>query len=118
MAKGARSTTVEGKLGPDLKAERVQKPQRLTAGRVKTRLGGVPGWTGKDRSKTLVRSYRFASFRVAVAFVQFAGEVAEHFGHYPDIDVRGTQVTVTLTSREAGGLTERDFELARALNRG
>ena len=46
------------------------------------------------------------------------GDLAEGAGHHPDIDIRYNAVTLALTTHSAGGLTAKDFELARAIDRG
>lgn len=86
-------------------------PPKLKAERVQSLLKKSPGWKGKDRRRAVTRTYKLPSFRAALAFVQFVGELAEAADHHPDIDVRYSRVTLTLSTHESGGLTERDFEL-------
>jgi len=75
----------------------------------------TPGW---ERSGSEIRrSYRLGDFRAALAFVNRVGELAERAGHHPDIDIRYNTVTLALTTHDAGGLTTKDFELARAIDR-
>lgn len=75
----------------------------------------TPGW---ERAGTEIkRTYRFKDFREALAFVNRAGELAERAGHHPDIDIRYSAVTLALTTHDAGGLTAKDFELARTIDR-
>jgi 4a-hydroxytetrahydrobiopterin dehydratase len=62
------------------------------------------------------RTYRFGDFREALAFVNRVGELAERAGHHPDIDIRYNTVTLALTTHDAGGLSAKDFELARAID--
>jgi 4a-hydroxytetrahydrobiopterin dehydratase len=78
-------------------------------------LRATPGWecTGSE----IRRVYRFADFREALAFVNRVGALAEAAGHHPDIDIRYNTVTLALTTHDAGGLTARDFDLARAVDR-
>ena len=76
----------------------------------------TPGWE-RRRRRDRRRSYRFADFREALAFVNRVGELAERAGHHPDIDIRYNTVTLALTTHDAGGLTAKDFELARAIDR-
>lgn len=64
----------------------------------------------------LVRTWQFASARRALEFVQQAGAVADRVGHYPEIVLSFRNVRIELNSRPDGGLTERDFQLAAALN--
>jgi 4a-hydroxytetrahydrobiopterin dehydratase len=62
----------------------------------------------------LTRELMFASFPDAIAFVTRLGFYAERANHHPDIDVRYRKVTVTWTTHDTGGLTEKDEAGARA----
>ena len=89
---------------------------RLEDAGVAQALRQTPGW---DLSGSEIRrTYRFKDFREALAFVNRVGDLAEHAGHHPDIDIRYNTVTLALTTHDAGGLSAKDFELARALDRG
>ncbi|HEX3176600.1 MAG TPA: 4a-hydroxytetrahydrobiopterin dehydratase [Methylomirabilota bacterium] len=77
-------------------------------------LARVPGWRREGR--TITRGYRFADFREALAFVNRVGELAERHHHHPDILVHYNEVTLTLWSHDAGGVTGRDFRLAAAID--
>ena len=50
---------------------------------------------------------------MSIAFVRRIAKRAEKMNHHPDIDVRFDQVTLTLTTHDEGGITEKDFSLAR-----
>jgi len=78
------------------------------------RLSGLPGW--KIESGELVKTFTFKDFREALAFVNRAGEAAESAGHHPDIDIRYNKVRLALVTHDAGGLTEKDFDLASGVN--
>jgi 4a-hydroxytetrahydrobiopterin dehydratase len=69
-----------------------------------------PGWA--VREDRITRTFTFEDFAEALGFVTRVGLAAERVFHHPDIDIRWNQVTLTLTSHDAGGLTERDIELA------
>jgi 4a-hydroxytetrahydrobiopterin dehydratase len=87
---------------------------RLDDGGVARALSQTPGW---ERAGTEIRrTYRFADFREALAFVNRVGGLAERAGHHPDIDIRYNAVTLALTAHDAGGLTAKDFELARGID--
>jgi 4a-hydroxytetrahydrobiopterin dehydratase len=61
----------------------------------------------------IVREWRFENFLEAIAFVDKVAEVAEEANHHPDIFVHGwNKVRLSLTNHSAGGLTEKDFEMA------
>jgi 4a-hydroxytetrahydrobiopterin dehydratase len=66
----------------------------------------------------ITRELRFDDFAAAVAFVNRVAEAAEAANHHPDILVHGyNKVRLTLSTHSEGGLTERDFELASAIDR-
>lgn len=83
---------------------------RLDESEVARRLASLPGW--ERRGQEIVRSFEFAGFREALAFVNRVGELAEAMNHHPDVDLRYSKVTLALTTHDAGGLTARDFDLA------
>jgi 4a-hydroxytetrahydrobiopterin dehydratase len=74
----------------------------------------TPGW--ERAGAEIRRTYRFVDFREALAFVNRVGALAERAGHHPDIDIRYNAVTLALTTHDAGGLTAKDFELARSID--
>lgn len=84
--------------------------QKLTPDDLESGLARLPGWH-RD-GDAISRTYGFANFRVALAFVAFVGEVAEELGHHPDIDIRYDKVRLAVTTHDAGGLTAKDLELA------
>ncbi|BAU41126.1 4a-hydroxytetrahydrobiopterin dehydratase [Leptolyngbya sp. O-77] len=87
--------------------------QTLTDAEIQAQMAQVPGWTVEgDR---LQRTYRFKDFVEAIAFVNKLVEPAEAAGHHPDIAISYNRVTVTLTTHDAGGLTQKDFDLAASL---
>jgi 4a-hydroxytetrahydrobiopterin dehydratase len=75
-----------------------------------SRLAQLPGW--QIESGELVRTFQFKDFVAALQFVNSVGELAEQAGHHPDIDIRYYRVRLALVSHDAGGLTEKDFDLA------
>jgi 4a-hydroxytetrahydrobiopterin dehydratase len=68
------------------------------------------GWREEDAA--LVREFDLASFPAAIDFVRRLAELAERENHHPDIDVRYRRVTVRWSTHSAGGVTDRDRELA------
>ena len=81
---------------------------------VATKLQSLPRW--KLENGELVRRWEFANFVEAMQFVNSVAELAEGAGHHPDIDIRYNKVRLALISHDAGGLTERDFDLAAAID--
>ena len=81
---------------------------------VDVRLGQLPGW--QREGQRIRRVYSFAGFKEAMAFVNRVADLAEAADHHPDILVNYNRVTLTLTSHDSGGLTERDFRLASRID--
>ena len=77
---------------------------------IQAKLVSVPDW--QVESGELVRTFLFKDFRASLAFVNKVGDVAEAAGHHPDIDIRYNKVRLALVTHDAGGITEKDFELA------
>lgn len=84
----------------------------LTDSEITSSLQTVPEWS--DVGGTIQRTYQFADFVAAIAFVRKLAEYAERVQHHPDILIRYSKVTLTVTTHDAGGLTRKDFDLARA----
>jgi len=74
-------------------------------------LATVPGW--QKNGGLITRTFQFPDFATAMGFVNQVAGLAEAAGHHPDIDIRWNKVTLALTTHDAGGLTEKDFALAR-----
>ena len=68
------------------------------------------GWSEVD--KALERTFEFDDFRAALAFVNRVGELAESENHHPDIAIHYSKVTLRWWTHTAGGITDRDRELA------
>jgi 4a-hydroxytetrahydrobiopterin dehydratase len=82
----------------------------LTPEEASRRASALEGW--RIESGALVKTFQFADFVGALAFVNRVGEAAETAGHHPDIDIRYNKVRLALITHDAGGLTAKDFELA------
>jgi len=88
----------------------------MTAEQVREHLRKQPRWSVTDDGKSITRTYSYSSFRAGLAFVAFVGELAEDADHHPDIDIRFSKVTLTLSTHSAGELTDRDFALAALID--
>jgi 4a-hydroxytetrahydrobiopterin dehydratase len=82
---------------------------------IQRELGTLGGWS--RRGDALVKTFVFTTFPEGITFVDQAAEQAERVQHHPDIDIRYTKVTVTLSTHSAGGVTGLDIELARYLEK-
>jgi 4a-hydroxytetrahydrobiopterin dehydratase len=65
-----------------------------------------------DSQGALERTFELPSFREAIAFVGRVADLAEDANHHPDIAISYKKVTLRWTTHSAGGITERDYELA------
>ena len=81
---------------------------------VRTALEDLDGWelTG-DRIR---RELSFPGFREAIDFIVRVADLAEAADHHPELHNVDADVTIELTSHDAGGVTERDISLARAID--
>ena len=66
--------------------------------------------------KSLVRTIEFEEFMEGIDFVNDLAEIADEVQHHPDIFIRYNKVTLTLTTHDAGGITESDIELAQRVD--
>ncbi len=87
---------------------------KLSQEDVEEKLALFPEWSQVGDS--LQRTYSFNDFPNAVAFVHRVAELAEECQHHPDILVRYNKVTLTLTTHDAGGLTDKDFQFAQSMD--
>jgi len=87
---------------------------RLSAAQIKTALRAAPEW--RRQGSTITRTFVFKNFPGAIRFVNYVAKLAEAAWHHPDIDIRWNKVTLTLTTHDAGGLTRKDFALARQID--
>jgi 4a-hydroxytetrahydrobiopterin dehydratase len=78
---------------------------------INSAMAAVPQW--KRDGQIILRTYEFADFVAAMKFVNAVADLAEQAQHHPDIDVRWNKVTLALTTHDAGGLTQKDFALAK-----
>jgi 4a-hydroxytetrahydrobiopterin dehydratase len=78
------------------------------------RLEKLPGW--HDRGDALEKHFDRGNFDGSIAFVNAVAKTANEQNHHPDITISWSEVALTLSSHDAGGITERDFRLAEAID--
>lgn len=88
--------------------------QTLSNEQLSALTGQLPDW--KLEGGQLVRTFDFKDFVAAMTFVNGVAELAEQANHHPDIDIRYNRVKLALVSHDAGGITDRDANLARRIN--
>jgi 4a-hydroxytetrahydrobiopterin dehydratase len=88
-------------------------PSKLSDLEIQRALGTLPGWA--RRGGSLVKTYTWPTFSAGIDFVQRVARAAEAVDHHPDMDIRFTKITCTLSSHDAGGITDRDLALAATI---
>lgn len=91
--------------------------QQLTGAERKAALAKLPEWHMAEGRDAIVRRFVFADFNEAFGFMARAALVAEKLDHHPEWSNVYKTVEVTLSTHDAGGLTERDVKLAEAFDR-
>lgn len=90
------------------------KPMSLNQTEIDQKIQALPQWQQEDQ--TLSRTFKFKNFVEAIAFVDRLVEPAEAAGHHPDLAISYNKVTVSLSTHDAGGLTQMDFDLAKTIS--
>jgi 4a-hydroxytetrahydrobiopterin dehydratase len=89
---------------------------RLTDGEREAALAALPGWRFDGEAGAIRRSFRFADFSQAFAFMTRVAMAAEKADHHPDWSNSWNKVEIALSTHSAGGLTVLDIEMARAID--
>lgn len=90
--------------------------QRLDEHAVQERMARVPQWVLEPGALAITRGFVFADFGEAFAFMTRVALAAERADHHPEWRNVYNRVEVRLTTHDAGGLTDRDFALAAAID--
>ena len=83
---------------------------KLPEDRIAERLAPLSGWSREGDE--IVKTFELPTFPAAIEFVTRIAERAEAANHHPDLDIRYRKVRVALSTHDAGGLTDNDFDLA------
>jgi 4a-hydroxytetrahydrobiopterin dehydratase len=86
----------------------------LSPNDVRGALSKLPGWN--ENGKAIERRFEFPDFVAAMKLVNRVAEAAEQANHHPDIAISYNKVTLSLTSHDSGGVTERDITMASRIN--
>jgi 4a-hydroxytetrahydrobiopterin dehydratase len=86
------------------------RPVALDDDQIATRLAALTSW--ERQGDEIVKTFELPTFPDAIAFVTRLADRAESANHHPDIDIRWRKVRIALTTHDAGGLTDLDFDLA------
>jgi 4a-hydroxytetrahydrobiopterin dehydratase len=77
----------------------------------------LPAWKPQDGGLAIHREFRFKDFSEAWGFMTRVALAAEAMGHHPDWSNVWNKVVITLSTHDAGGLTENDVTLAKAIDK-
>jgi 4a-hydroxytetrahydrobiopterin dehydratase len=97
-----------------LESSAAPPPLKLDEAKIFPALASVPNW--QKRGDAISRTFQFKDFPAAMKFTDAVAQLAEEEWHHPDIDIRWNKVTLALTTHDAGGLTEKDFTLAKKID--
>lgn len=84
--------------------------EKLTSDQINKKLKTLDEWS--EVNDSIQRTYQFRDFVESMKFVNKVAEHAETVQHHPDILVRYNKVTLTLSTHDAGGITDKDFNFA------
>jgi 4a-hydroxytetrahydrobiopterin dehydratase len=92
----------------------IKSERPMNSAEIDRELQKLPEW--KIEQQQLQRTFNFQNFVEAIDFVNRLVEPAEAAGHHPDLTISYNRVTVSLTTHDVGGLTPKDFALARVIS--
>jgi 4a-hydroxytetrahydrobiopterin dehydratase len=76
----------------------------------------LPGWHDVKGRDAIARSFQFKDFNAAFGFMTRAALLAEKLDHHPEWFNVYNRIDVTLSTHDAGGVTEKDIEMAKAMD--
>ncbi len=88
--------------------------ERLSDIAIQRELGNLAGWS--RRGEVITKTFQFRNFLTGIGFVSAVAKAAEAADHHPDIDIRYTKVICTLSTHSAGGVTQKDLDMARKID--
>ncbi len=91
--------------------------EKLTADARREALDSLDGWDDVDGRDAITKTFTFRNFNEAFGFMTRVALMAEKMDHHPEWFNVYKRVDVTLSTHDAGGLTELDTKLAAAMNR-
>ena len=87
---------------------------KLKEEEIAKRLVEVPAWTRAGNA--IERTWRFKGFKEAMQFINRVADLAASMNHHPEIWNSWATVKLSLTTHDSGGLTNRDFNLAKKID--
>jgi 4a-hydroxytetrahydrobiopterin dehydratase len=98
-----------------LRSRSLMAAEKLSDIAIQRELGTLPGWS--RRGDVITKTYQFRNFLAGIDFVTGVARAAETADHHPDIDIRYTKIVCTLSTHSAGGITQKDLDMAREIEK-
>ena len=89
------------------------RARRLNSAEIERGLRSLKSW--RHSRKALRRQFKFETFARAIRFVVEVAASAERLNHHPDVDIRFSLIRVALSTHDVGGISNKDFQLARLI---
>jgi len=89
--------------------------ERLSDIAIQRELGNLTGWS--RRGDAITKTFQFRNFLTGIGFVSAVAKAADAADHHPDIDIRYTKIVCMLSTHSAGGITQKDLDMARQIDR-
>lgn len=90
--------------------------ERISGDTLGDSLKTLTGWRHDEDSGAIHKSYKFKDFAEAWAFMSEIATLAESMNHHPEWSNIYNKVDITLTTHDAGGITDKDLEMAKAID--
>jgi len=81
---------------------------------IKAKVRNLKGWIFKESK--IEKTFEFKNFLESIEFVNKVSKIAEELNHHPDIEINYNKVTVSLSTHEEGGVTDKDITLAKTID--
>lgn len=90
--------------------------KKLSAEEIALKLSEINTWALDEENDVISKRYTFENFSDALAFVNKAGAIADEIDHHPDVKLGWGYAEFAITTHDAGGLTQNDFQLAEKID--
>jgi len=91
--------------------------ERLNQTEIKARMKSIPQWTCDFSDASISNEWKFKTYKTAISMLVKVSELAEIQNHHPEITSAYTRIRIKLWTHDAKGLTNKDFELAEAIDK-
>lgn len=88
---------------------------KLSEAQIKSALAASQGWSVNEAGE-ITKTYTFSGFPQSLMFTTAVGVLAEAAEHHPDITIKWNRVVLSLTTHDEGGVSEKDFDLAKQID--